>query len=335
MLVGGWQLSHGHRQGALDEERIQDDLLAMARAGLTTFDCADIYTGVEEAFGRFAARSGRDLERDGIELQFHTKYVPDQDALSSLTKPDVERTIDRSLRRLGVERLDLVQFAWWNYDVPGYVEAALWLTELQRAGKIRHLGITNFDVPRTREMLDAGVPLVCNQVQYSLLDRRPERGMVRLAEARGLGLLCYGTLAGGFLSERYAGVQQPEGDLGTRSLTKYRLIIDEFGGWERFQVLLEVLGKIATRHAVRIPCVAMRWVLDRPLALGVIVGTYHASHLAPNLAACDLVLDEADQRSIEEVLRRSRGPEGEVFGLERIAGGPHASIMWRNLSSES
>ena len=203
MLVGGWQLSHGHRQGAIDEQRLQSDLLRMARAGLTTFDCADIYTGVEECFGRFAARSEKDLKQDGIELQFHTKYVPDQDVLPSLTERDVARTIERSLRRLGVERLDLVQFAWWNYDVPGYVETALWLTELQRAGKIRHLGITNFDVPRTREMLDAGVPLVCNQVQYSVLDRRPEHGMVRLAEERNLSLLCYGTLAGGFLSERF------------------------------------------------------------------------------------------------------------------------------------
>lgn len=335
MLVGGWQLSAGHRQGAVDEERIQGDLLAMARAGLTTFDCADIYTGVEELLGRFAARSGQDLQRDGIELQFHTKYVPDQDALSSLTERDVARTIERSLRRLGVERLDLVQFAWWNYDVPGYVEVALWLTELQRAGKIRHVGITNFDVPRTREMLDAGVPLVCNQVQYSLLDRRPEHGMVRLAEERGLGLLCYGTLAGGFLSERYAAARKPEGEFGTRSLTKYSLIIDEFGGWERFQTLLEVLGRVAERHAVAIPCVALRWVLDRPRALGVIVGTYHAGHLDANLAACTLELDDGDRSGIEDVLRDCPGPDGEVFGLERVPSGPHASIMWRNLGSGS
>ena len=240
-----------------------------------------------------------------------------------------------SPRWLGVERLDLVQFAWWDYDVPGYVETALWLTELQRAGKIRHLGVTNFDVPRTREMLDAGVPLVCNQVQYSVLDRRPEHGMVRLAEERNLSLLCYGTLAGGFLSERFSGARKPEGELGTRSLTKYCLIIDEFGGWERHQILLEVLGRVAGRHGVAIPCVAIRWILDRPRVAGVIVGTYHAGHLDTNLAACPLEFDDEDQRVIEDVLRDCPGPAGEVFGLERVAGGPHASIMWKDLGSGS
>ncbi|MEM7202270.1 MAG: aldo/keto reductase [Planctomycetota bacterium] len=340
MLVGGWQLSAGHREARLDERAIGADLLRMARAGLTTFDCADIYTGVEELFGRFAARVRQDLAADGIELQLHTKFVPDEQALATLRKADVARAIDRSLRRLGVDRLDLVQFAWWDYAVPGYVEVALWLNELRRDGKIRHVGVTNFDVARTQEMLDAGARLVCNQVQYSLLDRRPERGngtgdepsMVELAQQRGLGLLAYGTLAGGFLAERYRGRATPQESLGNRSLVKYRLMIDEFGGWERYQGLLAVLREVAVRRGVGIPAVALRWTLDRSAVAGVIVGTFHGGHLDANLAALGCELDDADRDAIDRVLEQSLGPIGDVFGLERDPDGPHSAIMWKNLS---
>ncbi|MHC5064056.1 MAG: aldo/keto reductase [Planctomycetota bacterium] len=328
LLVGGWQLSQGHRKGDLDEARLMQDLERMVEAGFTSFDCADIYTGVEELFGRFVAQSRS-------EVQIHTKYVPDQNALVSLSRRDVEQTIDRSLQRLQVERLDLVQFAWWDYGVPGYVEAALWLNELREAGKIRNLGATNFDVPRMREMLDAGVPLVCNQVQYSLLDRRPEgtgENMAALCEQRGLDLLCYGSLAGGFLSEKYLDQPEPSTPLGTRSLSKYKLIIDEFGGWDRFQDLLRCMARIAERHGVSIPAVALRWNLDRPQVAGVIVGTYHGGHMEQNLVACALELDGDDLAKLEAVTSASSGPSGEVFGLERDVDGPHARLFWKNLN---
>ncbi|NIN67522.1 MAG: aldo/keto reductase, partial [Anaerolineae bacterium] len=83
-----------------------------------------------------------------------------------------EASIDGSLLRLGVDRLDLVQFHWWDYDVPGYLDAAGWLADLLTAGKIRALGVTNFDTYHLRELVGAGIPIVSNQTQYSLLDRR-------------------------------------------------------------------------------------------------------------------------------------------------------------------
>jgi len=328
LLVGGWQLSQGHRPGeAIDEEALFADLRRMVEAGLTTFDCADIYTGVEELFGRFAKTCD-------VPLQIHTKYVPDQDALATLTKRDVESTIDRSLQRLGVDRLDLVQFAWWDYSIPRYADAALWLDELREKGKIRHLGATNFDAPRMTEMLEAGIPLVCNQVQYSLLDRRPEHGMAALADRRGFGLLCYGTLAGGFLSERWLGVSEHAVDLSNRSLVKYRLIIDELGGWTAYQELLAVLAEIALEHAVPISAVTLRWVLDRPAVAGAIIGTFHGQHLAANLAALSFELGDEDLRRIEQVLSERPGPGGDCFGLERDLDDRHAAVMKKNLNRD-
>ena len=130
-------------------------------AGISSFDCADIYTGVEALIGEFLHRQ-RGAMGDGSlpQVQVHTKYVPDVDTLSTLTQRDVQATVDRSLDRLGIECLDLVQFHWWDYDVPGYVETALHLDALRDAGKIKHIGLTNFDVAHLAELLEAGVPIL-------------------------------------------------------------------------------------------------------------------------------------------------------------------------------
>ena len=332
LIVGGWQLSQGHRQTAVDEPALFRDLARMARAGWTTFDCADIYTGVEELFGRFREAWAPSLREDGVELRFHTKYVPDLDDLTSLNRDAVERIVDRSLARLGVERLDLVQFSWWDYDVPGYVETACWLAELQTAGKIRHVGATNFDVPRMKEMLAAGVPLVSNQVQYSLLDRRPEHGLVSLAQEHGLGLLCYGVLAGGFLGAKYLGQPPPTEPFSNRSLVKYRLVVDEAGGWERYQELLVTLDAVARRHDCAPSAVALRWALERPAVAAAMVGTFHGAHLESNLDALSLAWTDQDRADLDAAARRLADLEGDVFGLERVPDGIHSRIMRKSLS---
>jgi aryl-alcohol dehydrogenase-like predicted oxidoreductase len=240
ILRGGWQLAGGH--GEVEEERAILDMAAFLDAGVTAFDCADIYTGVEEMIGLFRERLRTERGAEALaRLKVHTKFVPDWDDLPRVDGAYVRAIIDRSLRRLRTERLDLVQFHWWNYAVPGAVETALMLQELQREGKIDRLGGTNFDTPHTRAMLDAGVRLVSMQVQYSLLDDRPEHGLVQLCAERDVKLLCYGTVAGGFLSERWLGQREPGEAFANRSLTKYKLIIDDFGGWELFQELLGTL----------------------------------------------------------------------------------------------
>ena len=334
LIVGGWQLSKGHRQAPVDEAALFKDFARMARAGWTTFDCADIYTGVEDLFGRFQETHAPALREDGIELQFHTKYVPDRDDLAALTRDSVQRVIDRSLERLRVERLDLVQLSWWDYAVPGYVQTAHWLGDLRDAGKIRHVGATNFDVARMKEMLASGVALVSNQVQYSLLDRRPEHGLVSLARERDLGLLCYGVLAGGFLGAKYLGEPPPAEPCPNRSLVKYRLILDAAGGWQRYQELLQTLDVIARRHDRSPSAVALRWILDRPAVAAAMVGTFHGGHLESNIDALALVLTDEDHADIEAASARLTDLRGDVFGLERVPEGAHSRIMWKNLSGE-
>ncbi|RDI57993.1 aldo/keto reductase [Microvirga subterranea] len=331
MLRGGWQLAGGH--GAIETERAIADMAAFVDQGVTTFDCADIYTGVEEMIGLFRERMLAERGSDAMKaFKVHTKFVPDWDALPRVDRAYVRDVIDRSLRRLRTERLDLVQFHWWNYDVPRVVETALILKDLQDEGKIHEIGGTNFDTSHTRAMLDAGVPLVSMQVQYSLLDQRPENGLVALCQERGMKLLCYGTVAGGFLSERWLGAPEPQEPYANRSLVKYKLIIDDFGGWSLFQELLATLKEIGRKHRVSLTSVATRWVLDRPAVAGAIVGARYAEHLADNLDVFRFTLDGEDRAAIEGVLARKTGPEGDTYTLERDREGRHGRIMHYNLS---
>ncbi|WP_027133499.1 aldo/keto reductase [Geminicoccus roseus] len=321
MLRGGWQLAGGH--GPVDEARAVADMAAFVDAGVTTFDCADIYTGVEELIGRFRRQASASQR---ARLKVHTKFVPDLGQLHQIDRAYVTRVIDRSLARLHAECLDLVQFHWWDYAVPGWQEAAGYLVDLQKAGKIHLLGGTNFDAAHSRALIGQGFPLVSMQSQYSLLDARPEKAVVPLGAEQGMKLLCYGTLAGGFLSERWLGIKEPE-RFENRSLVKYKLVIDDIGGWELFQALLACLKRIAGRHGVGIGNVATRWVLERPQVAGVIVGARYADRLPDNLATFGFSLSAADHAQIDEVLRQRRPLEGDCFDLERDRHGRHGRIM--------
>ena len=333
VIKGGWQLAGGH--GAIDPVQSIADMTAFAQSGITTFDCADIYTGVEVMIGQFRAAY---LHSHGAEalaaIKVHTKYVPDLGHLAGLTRADTVRAIETSLTRLGMERLDLVQFHWWDYEVDRQVEVASWLADLRQAGKIANIGGTNFDTTQMLRIIDAGVPLVSMQVQYSLLDTRPARQMVVAAKQAGVQLLCYGSVAGGLFSERWLDAPEPGEPWENRSLIKYKLIVDEFGGWVLFQELLQALSDIAQRHGTDIASIASRAVLARDQVAAVIVGARNRSHLARNLAIPDIPLTASDLAQINAVLARANPVPGDVYTLERDRSGKHGSVMKYNLNKE-
>ena len=331
VIKGGWHLAGGH--GSIDENKALEDMHEFVKAGITTFDCADIYTGVEELIGKFRKKHHAEFRAGDLpSIQVHTKYVPDYGALATLKKEDTVKIIDRSLKRLQVERLDLVQFAWWDYQFPRYLETAVHLSELQKSGKIRYIGVTNFDTPRIEEMLDAGVEIAANQVQYSILDRRVETNMTALAQKHNIPFLCYGTVAGGFLSDRYLGAPDPIQPLENRSLTKYRLIIDEFGGYDLFQKMLRTLRKVADKHEVGIAEIASKYILQKSMVGGVIVGARNSKHLNGLQKLDSFSLDENDLNKISEITNHSEGPNGPFYELERDKTGKHGAIMKYNLN---
>lgn len=332
VIKGGWQLAGGH--GEFDRDEAVSDMTRFVDAGIDTFDCADIYTGVEEMIGEFltALRRDRGLAAANA-VKVHTKLVPDFDRLDSYGPKDIEAIIDRSLRRLTVERLDLVQFYWWDPTRGDPIGTLSSLKDLQAKGKIRFLGANNWDSDRIEPLLDAGLDLVSIQVQYSLLDARPEGRFAEWCASRNIGLLCYGTIAGGFLTDAWLGKPDPGFEFTNRSLVKYRLIIDEFGGWDLFQKLLETLERIAGKHGVTIAAVASRAILDRPNVAAAIIGARTARHLNATLPIFELSLDDEDRAQIDAILANRRGPEGPIYALEGDKAGPHGRIMKYNLNA--
>ena len=330
VIKGAWQLAGGH--GAVDPGEAVADMRAYVEAGITTFDCADIYTGVEALIGRFLRQHDGAIRAGELPpVQVHTKCVPDSTDLAKLREQDIVEIVDRSLERLGVEALDLVQFHWWDYEIPGYVEAARWLERQRRVGKIRRVGLTNFDAAHLREILDAGVPVLSNQVQYSALDHRPESELVDLCKEHGISLLCYGTVAGGLLSARYRGKPPLAMPHENRSLTKYALIVEEYGGWPVLQRLLDVLADISDKHNISIAQAASSYVLQKPMVAAVIVGARTRRHLEQNVRMADILLDSEDLAAITEIAEAVTGPQGPVYGLERVPGGRHAAAMKMDL----
>jgi len=305
VLNGMWQVSGGH--GRIDPTAAVATMFAYHDAGFTTWDLADHYGPAEDLIGAFrrqlAARHGE--ARLG-EIQAFTKWVPHPGAM---TRRFVEDAIDVSLRRMGVDRLDLLQFHWWDYGDRRYLDALKHLADLCDEGKIRHIALTNFDTERLAVIVDYGIRIVSNQVQYSLVDQRPAARMAAFCAAHGITLLTYGTLLGGLLSEAWLGRAEPSrGSLATISQQKYKNMIDAWGGWALFQQMLSALKGIADEHGATIATVGLRGMLDRPAVSGVIVGARLglADHIADNSRVFDLTLPPDDLAALEPVLAQSR-----------------------------
>ncbi|MDR2505308.1 MAG: aldo/keto reductase [Oscillospiraceae bacterium] len=332
VINGCWQLSAGHSlKNDLDKKDVMRALHTLAESGFTTFDCADIYTGVEEFLGEF----GRELKSGGVspsDIQIHTKYVPDINLLSEVDYAYTEKIIDRSLTRLGRDVLDLVQFHWWDYDVQGCLETAGYLSKLRDKGKIRNIGVTNFDTAHFAELIEAGIPVVSFQSQYSVFDRRPEKKLLDYCKSRNVPLLCYGTISGGFLAEKWIG--KASADLETRSQVKYLQVIEDTLGWDGYQELLMLLDKTARKHDVQIAHVAAKYILSQHGVGAAIIGVRNSKHAESNARIFSFNLDEAEIKQIKDFLDNYEIVDGEPFEQERTVGSKYRSIMKMNLNEE-
>ena len=248
-----------------------------------------------------------------------TKYVPNI-FQQRPTKQSVEAAIQCSCSALRMPALDMVQLHWWDYSEPGMVDVGRWLTELRASGKIKHVAVTNMNCDALQQLLDAGVPVVANQVQFSLLDRRPLNGMVDLCAKHGIKLLTYGTLAGGLLSDRYVAPavgRPPAVSLNTSSLKMYFANV-RVGGEQGWRNLLATLRTIADKHSVSVAVVALRWALDAGKGtVCPIIGMRNATHIQDNARALELRLDASDHAMITAALQACPGPSGDIYSVER------------------
>ncbi|MGA7368131.1 MAG: aldo/keto reductase [Nitrososphaeraceae archaeon] len=304
ILNGMWQVAGGH--GHVDHEKAVQDMLRYHDSGFTTWDLADIYGPAEDLIGEFRRRllklrGNKELDR----IQALTKWVPRP---GKITRSVVIENIQKSLNRMNVSSIDLLQFHWWDYDNPYYMDALKYLIDLRDKGIIKDIGLTNFDTERLQIMMDADFPIVSNQIQYSIIDRRPEVKMIPFCQQHGICLLAYGSLCGGLLSDRYFERVKPSADeLDTLSLRKYHQMIEAWGGWNLFQELLSNLKAIAQKHNVSIANIATRYILDSPIVAGVIIGTRLGivDHRVSNERVFNLKLDRSDFDAIDAVCKKS------------------------------
>ncbi|HEX9582413.1 MAG TPA: aldo/keto reductase [Gemmatimonadales bacterium] len=307
VVTGLWQIADMERDGrALKLNAAASAMAPYVSAGLTSFDMADHYGSAEDIAGWFVTRLA-----DGQHPEFLTKWVPQPGPVS---REDVRAAVARSLERLRAASIALLQFHAWNYADPRWLDCLFWLQELKQEGLIRHLALTNFDAAHLRVAVRSGIEVVSNQVCFSLVDRRPLAGMTALCEELGVKLLAYGTLAGGFLSERWLGQPEPDWDrLETWSQMKYGRFIRSAGGWDGYQGVLRAAAAVARRQGVSLAAVACRYVLEQPAVAGIIVGARlgEREHIADTLRVFEFRLEEGDQQELDAAVSRLRPIPGD------------------------
>lgn len=310
IFSGLWQMS-SPSWGSAPSSDIMQQFSKHVKSGFTAFDMADHYGDAELIFGRFRSQyPHKQFLFAGTKLcVFHRMPTVSREAMAA--------NVSERCRRLQQPKLDLLQFHWQHYEDSSYLDALQYLASDSRVGMI---GLCNFDTVNLKRVLEAGITVHSNQVQFSLIDSRPVEEMAAVCAQHDVKLLTYGTLCGGFLSEKWLG--QPEPDLYsssnniTPSQRKYYSMICNWGGWDLLQELLQTLRDIATKHSVPgISNVATRWVLDHDYVGAVIVGARMgiSDHSDANLATFGWHLDGQDHEAIESVLMKSR--RKEVFEL--------------------
>ena len=304
VVTGLWQVADMERGGTLlDPAKGAADMAAYAAQGFDTFDMADHYGSAEVIAGTLLASKAQPRARA------FTKWCPPPGPMNAAV---VREGVQRSLDRLQVSCIDLLQFHWWTFEHPGYIDAMQELAKLRQQGLIAHLGLANFDTAHLRVLLHEGIPVASNQVCMSLLDRRGTEDMTALCLQAGVKLLTYGVLGGGFLSERWVGASAPA-EVRDWSKMKYQRFIQAVGGWGALQTVLKAAQTIARKHQVSVSNVATRWVLEQAAVAAVIVGARlgESEHRADNLRPFEFQLDADDHAVLDQAFAMTRRLSGD------------------------
>lgn len=296
VVTGLWQIADMERNGnTLDPVETAKFMKPYLDAGLTSFDMADHYGSSEIIAGIF-----KNSLTDKDSVQLFTKWVPKP---GKITRDDVRAAIQLALDRMQQSSIDLLQFHAWYYPDASWLDGLFYLKELQEEGLIKHIGVTNFDAAHLRIALASGIPIVSNQICHSLIDQRANGNMAAVCREYNVKLLAFGTLAGGFLTDKWLNKTEPTYDqLTTWSQMKYKRFIDAAGGWAPYQNLLQIVKKIADKHDASIANIVSRFILEGDAVASVIVGARlgESEHIEDNRKMLDITLDSDDINAIKK-----------------------------------
>lgn len=291
-----------------DEQVAHAQLDRFVDVGGTFVDTADVYSaGVsEEIVGRWLASRPASV-RDRITIATKGRFPMGQGPNDvGLSRAHLDRALNASLRRLGVDSIDLYQVHSWDPLTP--VEETLrFLDDAVRQGRIHYVGLSNFTGWQLQKAVDIAdfrglTRPVTLQPQYSLLSREIEWEITPACESEGLGLLPWSPLGGGWLTGKYRRDTRPAGAtrLGEnpdRGVEAY----DRRGGSERTWAVVDEVRAIAEERGASMAQVALAWLLARPAVTSVILGARTVGQLDDNLGAVDLKLSQEDLDRLTKV----------------------------------
>lgn len=296
VVTGLWQIADMERNGnTLDPVETAMFMKPYLDAGLTSFDMADHYGSSEIIAGTF-----KNTFDDKDSVQLFTKWVPKPGKIS---REEVRSAVKTALDRLQQSSIDLLQFHAWYYPDASWLDGLFYLKELQDEGLIKHIGVTNFDAAHLRIALASGIPIVSNQICHSLIDQRANGNMAAVCREYNVKILAFGTLAGGFLTDKWLNRTEPTyEELTTWSQMKYKRFIDAAGGWEPYQNLLQTVKKVADKNNASIANIASRYILEGDAVASVIVGARlgESEHIEDNRKMLDITLDSNDINAIRK-----------------------------------
>jgi aryl-alcohol dehydrogenase-like predicted oxidoreductase len=309
-----------------DEAASHEQLDRFVSAGGTLVDTADVYGGgaSEEIIGRWLRSRGPE-DTGPVVLATKGRFATGSDPnAAGLSRRHLGRALDDSLRRLGVESVDLYQTHAWDPLTP-VEETMRFLDDAVRAGKCRYVGLSNYTGWQIQKMVDTAdvgrwARPVTLQPQYNLLAREAEWEIVPACLAEGLGLLPWSPLGGGWLTGKYTRDARPSGatrlgeDPG-RGVEAY----DRRARRERTWAVVEAVQDVAEARGDSMAAVALAWLHDRPGVTSVILGARTVDQLAENIGAVGLHLTHEETELLDAASDPAPAdyPYGEIGAEQR------------------
>jgi aryl-alcohol dehydrogenase-like predicted oxidoreductase len=270
-------------------------------AGVNLLDTSDVYsTGTSEEIVGQAIKGKRDNVLLATKARFPMGSGPND---AGLSRHHILQACDASLKRLGVDHIDLYQCHEWDGLTP-VDETMAALESLVAAGKVRYIGASNFTGWQLMKALGVAdragsTRFVSQQIHYTLEAREAEYELVPISLDQGVGVLVWSPLAGGLLSGKYRrGQAEPSGGRN-------------FAAWQeppirdeaRLYDIIELLIAIGEEHSVSAAEVALAWLLHRPAVASVIIGANTEAQLRTNLKAADLQLTDNDMERLNAITK--------------------------------
>jgi aryl-alcohol dehydrogenase-like predicted oxidoreductase len=301
--LGSW-MTYG---GAVARERAEACVARAFELGIDFIDTANVYSGggAEEFLGEVLA----DRPRDSYVLA--TKlFFPVSESDRGLSREQVRKQIDASLRRLRTDHVDLYQCHRYDWSVP-LEETMAALTEVVREGKARYLGFSEWPAAKIREAqeMDGVEHFVSSQPQYSMIWRGPEHDVIPTSRELGISQIVWSPLGQGILTGKYRPGEPPPGD-SRAAHERMSYFMDRAGDQELLE-RVQQLRPVADELGLSMAQLALAWVLREENVASAIIGATRPEQVEDNAAASGVELDAATLARIDEILGDSvawRGP---------------------------